>query len=332
MATSMLERLLDDNLRFDLGGRGTVNHLPMALVALSRMGASEERLVDYFGWWENNRALPRRESGQAVGEYWQRHIGDAAMFAALSDYFRERILDRGSAAVITSAFPVLSPGIAAAAFHGLIRLAYGIEADHPGEIAAGLATLCSRYVDLGLKFDGRSTTSVEASFGRLADAIDRATFTGQGIIGRMLAAASDRRLQAAISVPPIKLGVLDEIARASISLYWQEPNFTVLHMVTATHAARVFFGRFPILASESAILALWGALCAAYASVGAPPLKGLAPQPNSIAWDKILADAVKSNDDHVIKMSYTCRCEAEHHRNPLYQVVAARLVAVGRST
>ena len=35
--------------------------------------------------------------------------------------------------------------------------------------------------------------------------------------------------------------------------------------------------------SESAILALWGAVCAAYASVGAPPLKGLAPQPNSIA-------------------------------------------------
>jgi hypothetical protein len=58
MSNSTLKRLLDDNTRFDLGNRGTVNHLPMALYALSQMGAPYERLTDYFGWWEENRALP----------------------------------------------------------------------------------------------------------------------------------------------------------------------------------------------------------------------------------------------------------------------------------
>src|SRR5262249_10884574 len=59
MSGAVLRRLLDANERFDLANRGTVNHLPMALYALSRLGASDDRLEEYFGWWEENRALPR---------------------------------------------------------------------------------------------------------------------------------------------------------------------------------------------------------------------------------------------------------------------------------
>jgi hypothetical protein len=53
--------------------------------------------------------------------------------------------------------------------------------------------------------------------------------------------------------------------------------------------------------------------------------------PNPLSWDKISAQAVGNNDDHVIKMTYTCRCEAKQCGNPLYQASAARLVAVGKA-
>ena len=39
--------------------------------------------------------------------------------------------------------------------------------------------------------------------------------------------------------------------------------------------------------------------------------------------------SVPSNDDHVIKMAYTCHRESTRYGNPLYQAAAARLVAVG---
>jgi hypothetical protein len=333
MPPSLLDRLLDDNARFDLGGRGTVNHLPMVLIALSRMGASDERLTEYFRWWEDNRALPRRESSRQVEHgQWQQYIGDGSMFAALSDYFQQRILDSDSAEVITAVFPAISRGVGAAAFHGLIRLAYGIEVDHPGEIAAGLATLCSRYVDLRLSSrKAPSSTTVAAAFRRIADAVRGSSFTGQGIIGRMVAAASDARLRAAFSVPPTKPDLLDEIARAGITLYWRQPNFTILHMVTATHAARTVLGRFPDLASQDAILALWGAVCSAYASVGAPLLGEVEADADLPPWDQIFREAVNNNDDHVIKMTYTCHCEGQHYCNALYHVAAARLVATGSS-
>jgi Questin oxidase-like len=305
----------------------------MALFALSRIGASDERLIEYFRWWEENRALPRRDSGREIDRNdWHQHIGEAQMFDALSDCFRRRVLDRGSTEVIGAVFPQVSCGVAAAAFHGLIRLAYGIEADHAGEIGAGLATLCSRYVDLGIEVDRTpSTASVKTAFAQLADALGGAAFTGQGIIGKMRAAASDPRFRAAFSSPPIGPALLEELARVSIALYWQTADFTILHMVTASHAGRVLFGQFPQLASDDAIRALWGAACAAYASVGAPMMDQTALPTEPMAWDNIFAKAIISNDDHVIKMTYTCRCEVAHYGNPLYQAAAARLVAVGKS-
>jgi hypothetical protein len=333
MSKSTLERLLDDDARFDLGARGTADHLPMALVALSRMGAAEERLVEYFHWWEENRALPRRDSGRQIDRGdWKQYTGDPRMFDALWDTFRRWTADRGSAEVIRAVFPELSGGVAAVAFHGLIRLAYGIETDHAGEIAAGLAAICSRYVDLGLQVgEAPPTASVGSAFARIAEALDGAVFPGDTIIGWMSAAAADPRLAAALSCPAIAPALLEDLAHASIALYWQTSDFTVLHMVTTMHAARVLFDRSPQLASDAAIRALWAASCAAYAAAGAPPLAHVALPSQVPPWHKIFPDAVTSNDAHVIKMTYTCHCEGARYGNPLYQAAAARLVAIGKA-
>ena len=170
---STLKRLLNDNERFDFAGRGTVNHLPMALYALSRIEATDERLKDYFRWWEENRASPRRYSGCRINRRdWPQYVGQAAKFDALSATFREWIAERGSEEVIEAVFPALSDGMRLAAFHGLISLAYGVEVDHAGEIAAGLAGLCARYDDLGLPaYQPAPCQGAGAAFSRLAEAL-----------------------------------------------------------------------------------------------------------------------------------------------------------------
>ena len=53
----------------------------------------------------------------------------------------------------------------------------------------------------------------------------------------MGATVSDRRFAAASSRPPISAALLPGLARISIALYWQTADFTVLDMVTASHAA-----------------------------------------------------------------------------------------------
>ena len=332
--SSVLVRLLDANDRFDLANRGTVNHLPMALFALSRLGASDSRLQEYFGWWEQNRALPRRPSPRPVSAgSWRSEIGQSDMFDALAASFRARGEAEGADALISEVYPAVADGVAAAAFHGLIRLAYGVEAGHRGEIGAGLATLCSRHAPLGVSLEAApETASVEAGFVRISEALGGRRFTGQGIIGRMQAAAADLHFVASLSrpaLPPPTL--LAELAGIAIRLYWQTADFTVLHLVTTSHAARVLFGRYPQLLTQQAADALWLAACAGYASVGAPlPQPAEAPQ-GLPAWPEIGAGAIASNDDHVVKMTYTCRCEEAHYRDPIYRAVAARLVAAGKS-
>lgn len=59
----------------------------------------------------------------------------------------------------------------------------------------------------------------------------------------MQSATADPRFAEALSVPPIGPGLLGDLARIAITLYWQTSDFTVLHMMTATHAARVLFER-----------------------------------------------------------------------------------------
>jgi hypothetical protein len=49
------------------------------------------------------------------------------------------------------------------------------------------------------------------------------------------------------------------------------------------------------------------------------------------ASSDIGSPSVPSNDDHVIKMAYTCHRESTRYGNPLYQAAAARLVAVGKT-
>jgi hypothetical protein len=192
------------------------------------------------------------------------------MFGPLWEAFSRWGHDRGSNEVISEVYPVVSGGVAAAAFHGLIRLAYGIEADHVGEIAAGLATICSRYADPGAPHNPPTAASVDEAFARIAAGLSGSASTGPGIIGKMRAATADSQFAAAFSLPPIGPALLHDLARVAIALYWQTSNFTVLHMVTATHAARVLFDRYPQLALDQAITFLWEAAGAAY--VGAPPL------------------------------------------------------------
>src|SRR5215468_1153638 len=120
-----------------------VSTSPIALYALLQLGASDARLNEYFAQWEERRALPRCPSPRAItGNQWRGAIGEADMFDALAAAFQHTADEIGADALIRDVFPVVADGIAAAAFHGLIRLAYGIETGHNGEIAAGLATLC----------------------------------------------------------------------------------------------------------------------------------------------------------------------------------------------
>lgn len=136
MSGPLFDRL-DDGLRHAPEYRGGLsNHLPMALVALDAMGADGQRLCAFAS--DYARRLGPRRPGDPIDDAFE------AAFARRLDAIGRDGVD----AVLREALPRLIPGVGAAAFHGLIRTAYGVIAGHAGEIAAGLAYWETRFLPL----------------------------------------------------------------------------------------------------------------------------------------------------------------------------------------
>jgi hypothetical protein len=325
-----LGELLDANARFDLAAKGTTNHCPMALVALSRMGASPVRLREFFAMWERKYALPAPDFEVRIARRaWPDQLGKPASFGALRLCFLEWIADDGAIAVITEVLSAVPFAPATGAFHALIRLAYGIEAAHAGEIAAGIAALVSSHLPINVRVDwNRRAESVDVAFHEAVQARAGDAVEANSITARLRAVANDARFERAVLAPPHSATLLDDVARAAIAAYWRTSDFTVLHTVTGTHAARILFAQLPDSLVEQLLPGLWIALCAAYATVRKPlDIEPNVPEIES-GWNEICERAVLSDNDHIIKMTYTCLCEDLRNASPLYLASAARLVGL----
>ncbi|HEY9102222.1 questin oxidase family protein [Chitinimonas sp.] len=323
-----LRRLLDANAAFSLDAVGTTNHLPMALVALAGLGASAQRLEAYFAMWSQRyaRALPAVELALNRNN-WQGQIGNRAAFGALQALFTEWVAHEGAPKVIAHVLGHIPAAPASGAFHAFIRLGYALEARHEGEVGAALAAFVAGNLAIALDVSERvPAASVETAMARLSEAQAGRSYVGEAITSRLRAVAADPTFDAALQAPPDTPDLLDALSHAAIALYWQTGNFTVLHMVTGLAAGRAVLALLPDALAARYRAALWVAFCAAYASVGAPALRSL-PVPDAIAtWPELFAAAREDDDDHVIKMTYTCYRESLRDPNPLYRAAAARLV------
>ena len=324
-----LQHLLDENARFALGARGTTNHCPMALVALARMGAAPDRLQAFFARWTEKYAIIETQPAIALaGNDWLAQVGNPAAFSSLCRHFAQAIGHDGAPAVMGVVLSLAPHAPATDAFHAVIRMGYGIEAGHAGEIASGLASYVATNLPIDIDCTGRATAvSVEEGFAAVSDQLAGREWPVGSITGRLKAIAADPTFRRALQSPPAGPALLDDLARASIALYWQTADFTVLHMVTGLYAARSVLSQLPASLVHQMRPSIWAALCAAYVSVGAPPLIPIDAPTVSAAWPELLQRAIASDDDHVIKMVYTCfRESAQYPDSSFYLAAASRLV------
>ncbi len=218
-----LAELLDAELAYDpVTVQGFTDHLPMALVALHRLGASDARLAEFAEDY-SRRLLPARPETEALraaaraDDRSRRHRRHGARLPArragghrqrglpLRD--PPRLRDRGRA-----------PGQVAAA------LAYWDEADEP----------------LTPEAPPESSPDPLALLGALAadPALGGRSFGRGSISGQMARVAATPEFAAAAGLE-ITPDALDRIAAAARALHAATGDFTALHAVTGTHATRV---------------------------------------------------------------------------------------------
>lgn len=297
-----LAPLLDAGAAYDAeyGPNSLSNHRPMALAALHRLGADEARLAAFDAAYSRRlQPMPPPEPWPA-GEPWPDHLGDTRWWPRFRALFAEWWREEGSD-LLVPVLPRLLEGVGAAAFHGLIRTAYGLQVRHAGEIADGLAYWACRWLPL----DG-----TPAALPRI------------GLIFEDMMDVSARRgFDAAVKRVPLDDGTLARLAGESALLYAGSGDFVALHLVTSAHALRTVL---PFVDDPlQGVAGYRRAWIAARKASGVRPGPAPAPMP----WDEIVARAIACDDDHVIKLVDSCREETAHHGGDAWQRAATRAVA-----
>jgi hypothetical protein len=310
---------------------GLSNHLPMALVALARMGAPADRLRLYARLYERRLELAP-EGGKILSqERWSLSLGRRARYADFLATFQQAIAEKGWPQLLRDALPALMPGCGAAAFHPLIRLGYALEAEAPREVVIALAYWSARYLPLGGAPDTEArpfSDDPETLLSRLAadPAFSHHPDEDALIDAEMKRAAAAPEFEPVIGWLEIGPDSPRRLARAALRLYAATGDFTALHMLTGLQAARLAL---PYCANaKTALRWLWQALAAAYLSIGKPAFtdRRLPRTTAAPGWPAILKLAVAASDEHVIKLVYSCWVEDEAYADPLYRTVASSVV------
>ncbi|HEX3578497.1 MAG TPA: questin oxidase family protein, partial [Thermoanaerobaculia bacterium] len=238
MISETCRSLIADSRRYSTTyGAGFFNHLPMALLALERLGGDDARLRQFAAFYEKRLRL------QTLGEPlpnddWRKARGKRRYESALAAKFDEEVRTRGSIALLHDVVPHLAAGLASEAFHGAIRTAYAVDSGDDVDVAGALAAWVTCFSELrGAAGEKRFASAADAFAAIAADDRFAAPIEGRSIDGRLakvnaLAAFDDYRSSIANLA-------LSDLAMIAARIFIATGDFVALHLVTACHATRV---------------------------------------------------------------------------------------------
>jgi hypothetical protein len=309
-------------------GGALSNHLPMALVALERLGADEARLSAFAAAYSPRMQPVPPAQPWPAGDPWPDRLGQYEAWPAYRALFTEWIVQEGASDMLGQVLPQLMPGVSAAAFHGLIRTAYALRSGHLGELADALAYWACRHQRLGAMHNPQAGTARApatddpvALLRELRPGRSRAEL----ISDQIRDAAADGRVSRVAARLFVDEGTPERLARAAAFAYAHTGSFTALHLVTGTHAMRVVtrFVDEPLTAWAW----YWQAFAHAVVAARLKPLPSAALRP----WATLVAKARASNDEHLIKLVESCREEEKAYArrgDTLWREAASRAVVV----
>jgi hypothetical protein len=175
------ELLNDQSYHIEFNGFLT-NHSKHGVIALKRLGASAQRIKEYYDNYAKCTTYgfglePSRASEQKITEdNWQVYFGKHCSFTSYCDFFDRKEKELGMEKLLDEYVPTLLPGCVGSLFHGTIHLGWALDSGNRWMIIEGLAYMSFSYVscqpDNSFASTGKSATenSVLDSLLNIADA------------------------------------------------------------------------------------------------------------------------------------------------------------------
>ena len=264
------------------------NHLPMVLVALHRMGASDERLEAYCHIYrEQNGLVPVPEPiGEITRDNWREFLGQREREADYRTFFAGEVARLGATPAALHYLPQLMPGMAASATHAFMRMAYATMTDSDEETGVALAYWAATYLSLGPSRGAEPSTDDPAevlAFMYGPEAFRHVEPERDLLWHFMRAVAQKPEFAPVVDMLAIGPETHDRIARCSLALYAGTLDFCALHAVTGTHWLRLMAPRTPDAATP--LRYFWQAIASLVPKIGFPDLpsadelEGMAARP-----------------------------------------------------
>jgi hypothetical protein len=312
------------------------NHLPMVLVALHRMGASDERLEAHRQiYHKQNGLVPVPEPiGAITRDNWREFLGQRGREADYRTFFADEVARLGATPAALLYFPQLMPGMAASATHAFMRMAYATMTDSDEETGVALGYWAATYLSLGPSRGLAPSTDDPAEV--------LAFMSGPGAFRHveperdllwhfMRAVAQKPEFAPVVDMLAIGPQTHDRIARCSLALYAGTLDFCALHAVTGTHWLRLLAPRTPDAATP--LRYFWQAIASLVPKIGFPSL----PSADELEawrrarlpdWPEIYREAVARDDEHDLSLTFSAGEEFEHYGDRLYQYAAAKRLSL----
>lgn len=318
-------------------GNQLSNHLPMTLVALAQSGASEERLQAFFQSYSKRLRKKEAPAKEITTESWRHQLGGHKFHTDYASFFSQEMNRLGKEKLLATYVPELMPGVSGGAFHGLIRLSYGVDMENDSEIVEGLAHWAVTFMpliaieavtEIDFSRDAKSLFNEMAANPYWATADVEAP----NIFSQMGKVAKDSNFISTMTSSPAFLlqrgGDLAKLSTLAAEVYAATLDFTALHMITSCHGLRLVW---PFVGDQKqALFYYWTAFKAAYATIRCPPGSELKAAEELPEWPAIVERAILAPDDHTIKLIYSCMSEEAADGSKKHRYIAALRVGLVR--
>ncbi len=148
----LVDRLLDDRT-YDIEFNGHLtNHAKHAVVALAGLGASPERIEEYYEDYPKKTPYgflmgpPRPSTITVTDDNWREFLGQRRDFAAYCAFFDEKERELGLEGLLRTYVPPLLPGWVGSFTHATIHLGWALDAGSRWMAIEGLAYLAFSYL------------------------------------------------------------------------------------------------------------------------------------------------------------------------------------------
>jgi len=313
--------------------RTFANHAPMVLCALAEIGGSPAQMRRFFDFYRGYKQLsPAPAPVGPLGEDdWRAMIGVREREPDLRVFFAGEVARLGIDGALRRYLPVLAPGVAASAFHALMRTAYGVLRGNDQDIAIALAYWVATYLPLPLATGADPMTDDPAEVLRRTAEIEplRDLKLHDLLWQNIRDAAAVPGFAPVVDWLAIGPDTMARMAAAAIRLFAATQHFAALHVVTGLHWIRLISPHCDFATHEKLLRVFWQAIAALMREMDFPqmPAEETVKGWRELAapdWSEIHAAAAESYDEHDISLAFSASEEMKHYRDPLYRVAAAR--------